>query len=107
MAARKYRIDPNFVVPEPTAATFFMLLTEEEYHAKEWHAALDKWREEGVRQLRFTIVNDEYPHPPYPHGVWVEGWTDKRARMLPFGEAEAPDKGCSPPLTAMPTTDAQ
>jgi hypothetical protein len=99
-SADKYRIDPDFVVPEPTAATFFCFMSEEEYHRGYFKAVLDGWHDEGVKQFRCTLVNDEFPHEPYPHGVYFEGWTDKNARMLPFGEAEAPDKGCYPPLVA-------
>jgi hypothetical protein len=94
----KYRIDPNFVVPEPTAAKYFCTMTEEEF-ANQRESFFDHWRKEGVKQVRVTIVNDEYPHEPYPHGVWLEGWDDPNARMLPFGEAEGPDGPIWPPLT--------
>jgi hypothetical protein len=75
-------------------------MTEEEFaDAEAREAFYRRWREHGVEQVRLTLVNDEYPHPPYPHGVWIEGWTDKHAFMLPFGE------GGSPPLTAIKPGD--
>lgn len=95
----KYIIDPGFVVPEPTAAKHFAYLTEDEYRAGQADSILAGWREAGVKQARVTIVNDEWPHDPYPHGVWLEGWTDEKARLLPFGEAESPDGPIYPPLT--------
>lgn len=95
----KYRIDPSFVVPEPTAAHFFYYCSEDEYRAGAWHSVMDEWRDQGVKQTRVTIVNDEYPNEPYPHGVWFEGWTDENARMLPFGHAESPGGAAYPPLT--------
>lgn len=32
---------------------------------------------DGAKWLRFTIVSDDYPKPPYPHGLYVEGWVEK------------------------------
>jgi hypothetical protein len=36
--------------------------------------AADVLREGGATWLRATIINDEYPKPPYPHGLYIEGW---------------------------------
>ena len=90
--SRNLRIDPDFVVPEPTPATFFCTVGEEEFTPEFRQRLFDGWKAEGMKQVRVTLVNDEYPNPPYPHGVWIEGWTDEKAKMLPFGE------GASPPL---------
>jgi hypothetical protein len=98
--AGNYRVNPNYVPPEPTAAKFFATISEEEYQAGEHERIFEGWRKDGVQQVRLTLINDQYPNPPYPHGVWIEGWTDKRARMLPFGEAEEPGGAIYPPLVA-------
>jgi hypothetical protein len=98
-AMDKYRINPDFVVPEPTAATFFAMLTEEQYSFEAASDIFADWKQKGVKQSRLTIINDEYPHEPYPHGYWLEGWTDENARMLPFGEAEHEGGPIWPPLT--------
>jgi hypothetical protein len=99
MTDARYRIDPNFVAPEPSAATHFCYWTLDDYSDEKRIEVIDGWREKGVKQLRITIINDEYPHEPYPHGYWLEGWTDERARQLPFGEAETADGPIWPPLT--------
>lgn len=100
----KYRINSDFVMPPLSAAKFFAFFTEREYRTGKWHPTLDRWRDEGVTQTRVTIVNDEYPNPPYPHGVWFEGWTDRLANMLPFGEAETAGGAVYPPLTVTPAS---
>lgn len=94
----KYRIDPDFVVPDLTAADMFGFCKLGEYSEAEHRRQFDWMREAGAKQGRVTIVSEEYPNQPYPHGYYFEGWKDEKARLLPFGEAEAPDKGCSPPL---------
>jgi hypothetical protein len=96
----KYRVNPDFVVPEPTAANFFAFLTEDEYSREGAGAIFEKWRGEGCKQARLTLVNEEFPNDPYPHGYWLEGWTDKNARQLPFGTAEKPGGAIYPALTA-------
>jgi hypothetical protein len=93
--ADKYRIDPDFVMPDPTPANFFCTVSEEEFTEAFRADLIARWRQAGVKQMRTTLINDQYPQEPYPHGVWVEGWTDENARMLPFGEAG------SPPLVAL------
>ena len=99
----KYRVDPDFAVPEPTAANFFSYFplpeTPEEFD-RERTRAFDLMRENGAQQGRITIVSDEHPVPPYPNGVWLEGWSDPKARQLPFGEAEKPGGAIYPPLVA-------
>ena len=96
----KYKINPDFVAPEPTPADFFAFLTEEEYQAGDREPIFDRWRDEGVQQVRLTIVNAEYPNDPYPHGVWFEGWRDPKAQQLPFGGEY--QGGVWPPLTFQP-----
>jgi hypothetical protein len=36
----------------------------------------DGQRAHGAVFWRFTIVSPEYPNPPYPDGLYVEGWKD-------------------------------
>jgi hypothetical protein len=96
----KYRINPDFVVPEPTPARHFAFLSEEEYCAGKLDDIFESWRDAGVKQMRVTIVSDEYPLDPYPPGVWLEGWTVEGALQLPFGEPwPHPDSAVWPPLT--------
>lgn len=101
IAPPKYRIDPNFAVPEPTGADIFSF---SEWEGFDFRVAADRMRtlmkEAGAAQIRVTIVNDEFPRPPYPEGVYWEGWTDPKARQLPFGEARPDDGTLSPPLMA-------
>lgn len=99
--ASKYRIDPDFVVPEPTGANMYGFCALDKFDDAEMKRQVDWMRAAGAQQMRVTVVSDEYPNEPYPHGYYFEGWTDKHARQLPFGEAE-PGKGISPPLTATP-----
>lgn len=94
----KYRIKQDFVVPEPTAARHFAMISEEDFQAGEADRIFEEWKSDGVKQARLTLVNDEYLHEPYPHGVWLEGWTDAATRQLPFGEAEIEGGPCWPPL---------
>lgn len=94
----KYRVDPNFVVPEPAGANFFAFLTLAEYSYAAVADILGPWNESGVKHSRITLVNDEFPHPPYPHGYWLEGWAGENVRQLPFGEAEEVGGPIYPPL---------
>lgn len=55
--------------------------------------------EGGARFFRYTVISPEHPKPPYPDGLWVEGWEQRNVRALPFGAA-GPDGAISPPLTA-------
>jgi len=77
---------------EAAPANLFCFVSEEEYAEDQFRQdLLERWRDEGARQMRVTIVNEQYPHEPYPHGVWIEGWLDSEAQMLPFGEAYPAD----------------
>ena len=63
-----------------------------DYHADE--PALFREMAEGMKEVggtffRFTIVSDEYPQPPYPHGLYVEGWLVDPARMEVPGKQAA------------------
>lgn len=31
----------------------------------------------GANYLQFTIVSDEYPKPPYPNGLYTQGWIER------------------------------
>lgn len=81
------RIDPDFVVPDPTAANMFGFCELDEFGDDEMKRQGDWMREAGAKQMRLTIVSDEYPNPPYPNGYYFEGWTDENARQLPFAES--------------------
>lgn len=94
----KYHINPNFIVPEPTAAKFFCYWSLDDYTEEKRAEVSDRWRKQGVKRARITLINDEFPHEPYPHGYWLEGWLDENARMLPFGESEKPTGPIYPPL---------
>jgi hypothetical protein len=39
-----------------------------------------------IEWCRFTIVSDEHPNPPYPHGVYFEGWSKAPHRHDPPGK---------------------
>jgi len=70
------------------APTFFCHWTEAEV-ANATLAVLvndlsDRWSAEGVKHVRLTVVSDEFPNPFYPHGVYVEGWTEAPNPEPPF-----------------------
>lgn len=96
------RIKPDGVVTEPIPADFFCTISEDEWaDAGERQKLIDGWRRDGIKQMRVTIVNEQYPDSGYPYGVWIEGWLDEKAQMLPFGEAYPDEKGAVyPPLVA-------
>lgn len=96
----KYRIDPNFSVPEPTGADMFGFCELEQFDEVERLRQCDWMRVAGAKQMRATVVSDEFPNPPYPNGYYFEGWKDATARQLPFGEA-------GPPLTALKARHTQ
>lgn len=48
-----------------------------------WHEMGEIMREHGATWFRMTIVSDDYPMPPYPHGLYMEGWRVDPARMDP------------------------
>ena len=100
----KYRIDPNFVRPEPTPADFFCTLddpgTPEARHAA-MSEVFDRWKADGIQMVRMTLTGPdiEGDETGYPAGLWLEGWKDINARQLPFGTAAEPDGPIYPPLT--------
>ncbi len=102
-ASDKYRIDLDFVVPDPTPANMFSFFelpaTQAEFDAAK-NRAIALMARNGATQFRLTIVNAEWPAPPYPDGLWFEGWVDPKARHLEFGGV-APDGTTSPPLMAV------
>lgn len=98
--SEKYTITDQFDRGEPIAAEFFCTVSEVEFTPEFRLRLFDGWRDRGVQQVRVTIVNDDYPNPPYPHGIWIEGWRDIIALMLPFGAARPDDGTTSPPLVA-------
>lgn len=85
--SRRYKLDPAFVVPDPTPADIFhhhdMPQTRETFDAlveserkSLWQAGVTQWR------VSFFVNGDG---GAYPDGVWIEGWKDPYARQLPFG----------------------
>jgi hypothetical protein len=40
-----------------------------------WREMAESLRAEGATFWRFTIVSPEYPRPPYPDGLYAEGWS--------------------------------
>lgn len=99
----KYRINLDFVAPEPAPASFFCMASEEEFTDEFRNDLFDNWRKDGVKQVRVTLVNKNYPESGYPFGVWIEGWTDEAARQLPFGKGYPDESGPAyPPLVAQP-----
>jgi hypothetical protein len=104
--SRKYYIDPDHVVPEPTPANRFNMIPDPGTPGARQAAikeAVRDWRETGVKHLRVTLTGPdiEGDDTNYPAGMWLEGWDDENARMLPFG-APWPneDSAIWPPLTA-------
>ena len=103
-----YRVDPDHVRPEPTPADYFSTLDgspSQEEGRKFLDETFAKWREEGVQQVRITHTGPdvEGDKTGYPAGIWLEGWLDKNAVMLPFGAPwPTPDSAIWPPLTATP-----
>lgn len=99
----KYRINPDFVPPDPTPADMFSY--REDPGADGRHAVFLEeaalMRANGATQARYTITGPEFPDfaPVYPPGLWIEGWKDPKARQLPFGEAAKPGGPIYPPLT--------
>ncbi len=50
-------------------------------------AISEKWR--GIAHFaRWTIINDDHPNEPYPHGLYFEGWSAKPD--FAAGECAAP-----------------
>jgi hypothetical protein len=68
--------------------TFFSYVSPEELAAKGIRAAMHEatvaFRDEGCVFGRWTIVNDEHPNEPYPHGLYFEGWTEVPIPQPPF-----------------------
>lgn len=106
----KYKIDPDFVAPEPTAADIFCTLddpgTPEARHDL-IKGVFAEWRRKGIMQIRVTLTGPdiEGDETGYPAGLWLEGWKDWNARQLPFGTAEKPGGVIWPPLQAAPTPE--
>jgi hypothetical protein len=55
---------------------------------------------------RFTLVSDEYPNPPYPNGLYFEGWSKAPWKHDPPGK-EAPFNYPLVALDQKPSGDAQ
>lgn len=74
---------------EPDCVNYFPLprnLTEST--VAEWNSFRDQclrsWCDTGVRAIRITEISDKYPNPPYPDGMYIEGWLVDPAKMEPF-----------------------
>lgn len=46
-----------------------------------WREMGELMRERGATWFRMTIVSPEYPKPPYPDGLYLEGWMIEPERM--------------------------
>jgi hypothetical protein len=44
----------------------------------------------GAKSWRFTVINDEFPHEIYPHGLYVEGWDEAVCGLTPFSWPTTP-----------------
>lgn len=99
----EYRIDPDFVRPEPTPANHFSWLETGDPGTRHdrIREAADKMRTEGATQFRVTITGPEAEDDQtgYPPGLWIEGWNDPQATLLPFGTAAEEGGAIYPPLT--------
>lgn len=105
--SNKYKIDPDFVVPEPTPADRFCSLSDPglpDERRKKIDEVFTEWREEGkVKRARVTVTGPdiEGDDTGYPPGLWFEGWEDENARQLPFGSPwPNEDSAIWPPLIA-------
>ena len=56
---------------------------------EEWEREEHPWQTTHPRWGRFTVVNDEFPNPPYPPGIYFEGWSIEPWKHDPPGK-EAP-----------------
>ena len=103
--ADKYRIDPNFVVPEPTPADRFWSLPDPGSPGERQSVieeCIAQWKSQGIKQMRATLTGPdiEGDKTGYPAGLWLEGWEDENARQLPFGAPwPTKDSAIWPPLT--------
>jgi hypothetical protein len=71
-------------VSEPT---LFSYRTLEQIEAAGMPAVLQELAEiwqEDCRFARVTLVSDDYPNEPYPHGLYFEGWETVPAEQPPF-----------------------
>lgn len=101
----EYRVKPDFERPEPSAAKFHSHrdLPDDPRDAQALFIEMARSQHEhGARFFRYTIVSPKHPHPPYPHGLYVEGWENPHPVPIPFGDAEKPGGAIWPPLTERP-----
>lgn len=105
--AGRYSVDRAFLRPDPTPADHFATF-DDPGNPEERQALIretfDRWRNEGVKQGRVTITGPgiEGDTTGYPAGLWLEGWKDEKAQMLPFGAGYPDENGpCYPPLQAV------
>lgn len=49
-----------------------------------WREMSDLMRGGGATFFRATIASDQYPKPPYPHGLYLEGWREMPGKQAPF-----------------------
>ncbi len=47
-------------------------------------ASIELQSEGGATFGRFTIITDEHPNEPYPHGFYIEGWRERPREQPPF-----------------------
>ena len=98
----RYRINPDFVIDEPTPADSFAFFQPDgpEQRQAVIEETARKWKADGIHQMRATLIS-EGDDTVYPAGLWLEGWKDRFARQLPFGDPwPTPLSAIWPPLTA-------
>ncbi len=68
---------------KPNFFSYVDLEPRETFEAR-CHASIELQKADGATFARFTIVNDEFPKEPYPHGFYIKGWRERPAVQPPF-----------------------
>lgn len=66
---------------EPDHFSFRELPADGDIQSVTQDACEEMWKR-GVEEIRATIVSDEYPREPYPHGLYFEGWSTAPHRQI-------------------------
>lgn len=68
---------------EPTHFSFVSLEPRDTFEERRRHS-FNLMAQDGATFWRVTVVSDEYPNEPYPHGLYIEGWLERPAEQPPF-----------------------
>jgi len=79
MMDNRPEIEPTFFMYEPLPA-------DREDSPRIIAEMSKRMQTNGATFARLTLVSQEYPSPPYPHGYYLEGWAVDPARMDPPGK---------------------